>query len=219
MEAYRGGVRAKRILDLLISIAALVLLAPVIAVIAVAIVVTDGRPVLFHQQRSGRDGRPFRLHKFRTMRSLPPSAVTNFDPSTDAVRITRLGALLRASSLDELPSLVNVIRGDMSLVGPRPLPVEYVDRYSPFQRRRLEVPPGITGLAQVRGRNLLTWEDRFALDVEYVDGHSLRGDLRLLADTIRPVLRRQGVSADGEVTMTEFLGAARPEGEAPGSSR
>ncbi|MEZ5409758.1 MAG: sugar transferase [Acidimicrobiales bacterium] len=205
----------KRLVDLVVAATALIALSPVIAVLAVSIRLLDGSPVLFRQLRSGRRGRPFRLYKFRTMRS----ADSNFDPSTDAVRITRLGRMLRSSSLDELPSLVNVILGDMSLVGPRPLPVEYLDRYSPEQRQRLEMRPGITGLAQVRGRNLLNWEDRFALDVEYVKNHSLRGDLRLLADTVRPVLLRQGVSADGEVTMTEFLGSLPPEGEAPGDAR
>lgn len=213
------GVWLKRLFDLVIAMTALIVLAPVIGVLALSIRLMDGSPVLFRQLRSGRHGRPFHLYKFRTMRSGPSTAASNFDPSTDAVRITRFGRMLRSSSLDELPSLVNVILGDMSLVGPRPLPVEYLDRYSPEQRRRLDVRPGITGLAQVAGRNLLTWDERFALDVRYVDNRSFRGDLRLLADTVKPVLRRQGVSADGEVTMTEFLGTPPSRGDTSGETR
>jgi lipopolysaccharide/colanic/teichoic acid biosynthesis glycosyltransferase len=201
---------SKRAFDMAASVAALIVLSPLILAVALAIRIIDGPPVLFHQRRSGRRGAPFNLHKFRTMRSLPSSSPSTFDPSTDAVRLTKLGRWLRGSSLDELPTLLNVARGDMSLVGPRPLPEEYLERYSPDQRRRLEVRPGITGLAQVRGRNLLTWEERFALDVQYVEGRSLLGDLRLIVDTVAPVLRHQGVSAAGEATMTEFLGSPGP---------
>ena len=192
----------KRATDLLAAGAALVVLSPVIAALAIAVRVADGRPLLFTQERNGLAGRPFRLIKFRTM------STESDDPTTDARRITRLGTLLRATSLDELPTLWNVVRGDMSLVGPRPLPVRYLARYTPHQRRRLEVRPGITGLAQVRGRNLLSWEERFDLDVEYIDGWSYRGDLRLLVDTVRSVLRREGVEVEGTVTMPEFWGSA-----------
>lgn len=185
----------------MVSVGALVVLSPVLASVAAAIRLVDGPPVLFTQQRSGQGGRPFTVYKFRTM------STESEDPTTDAQRITRLGARLRAWSLDELPALWTVARGDMSLVGPRPLPVRYLDRYDETQRRRLEVPPGITGLAQVRGRNLLTWEERFALDVHYVDTWSVAGDLRILAATVRAVLRREGVEAEGSVTMPEFRGS------------
>ena len=203
----------KRATDLGASALALVVLSPLMAVIALAILVADGRPVLFRQERSGLGGRPFELLKFRTM------STESDDPTTDAVRITRLGAVLRRTSLDELPTLWCVARGDMSLVGPRPLPVRYLDRYSPEQRRRLEARPGVTGLAQARGRNLLTWNERFRLDVEYIDQWSYRGDLRLLADTVRSVLRREGVEVAGTVTMPEFWGDGDPPTDQPGAGR
>jgi lipopolysaccharide/colanic/teichoic acid biosynthesis glycosyltransferase len=168
--------------------------------------VLDGRPVLFTQRRSGLNGEPFELHKFRSM------STGSDDPTTDAQRITRLGAVLRSTSLDELPTLWDVARGAMSLVGPRPLPERYLDRYTPEQRRRLEVRPGVTGLAQVRGRNLLSWEERFSLDVAYVDTWSFAGDIKLLLETFRSVVRREGIEADGAVTMPEFRGSVDPEG-------
>ena len=195
-----GGRLGKRAFDLVSALGALAVLSPILAIVAVLVLITDGRPVLFRQIRSGRDGRPFILQKFRTM------TTEDDDPSTDAVRITRLGGALRATSLDELPTLWNVVRGDMSIVGPRPLLVRYLDRYSEEQRRRLEVRPGITGLAQVRGRNLLSWDERFALDVRYVDERTFIGDLRLIAETVRSVLRREGVAAEGGATMREFMG-------------
>lgn len=196
----RAGARAaKRLLDVAGSAVALVLTAPVMAAIAVAVRRTMGRPVLFRQQRPGRDGRLFTLVKFRTMRH---------GDGTDAERLTRLGTWLRATSLDELPELWNVLRGDMSLVGPRPLLVQYLGRYSPEQARRHEVRPGLTGLAQIEGRNLLSWEARFERDVAYVDTWTLRGDLRILARTVWAVVTRQGISADGHVTMPEFEDSA-----------
>ena len=191
----------KRAVDAVVAMGALVILAPVLAVIAALIRVIDGRPIFFAQQRSGLQGEPFQLLKFRTM------STESEDPTTDATRITKLGARLRATSLDELPTLWTVARGDMSLVGPRPLPVRYLERYSPVQRRRLEVRPGVTGLAQVKGRNLLSWEDRFDLDVHYVDHRSSRGDLEILVETFRSVLRREGVEVAGTVTMPEFWGS------------
>ncbi|MFI2711461.1 sugar transferase [Micromonospora sp. NPDC018662] len=192
----------KRAIDLVSAVVLLVLLAPVIATVALLVAVGLGRPVLFRQCRTGRHGEPFELVKFRTMR--PP------DPRRglvgDAERLTSLGRWLRSTSLDELPTLWNVLRGDMSLVGPRPLLPEYLPRYSPGQARRHEVRPGITGLAQVRGRNGLSWEAKFDLDVEYVDTRCLRRDLSILAATVRTVLRREGISATGVATAPEFLG-------------
>ena len=194
---------AKRVLDAGVAAAGLVVTAPVQAAVALAVLKVHGRPVLFRQPRPGKDGKVFELVKFRTM--LPPDA----QRVSDADRLTSLGALLRATSLDELPTLWNVLKGDMSLVGPRPLLVQYLERYSPEQARRHEVRPGITGLAQVRGRNNLDWDEKFALDVEYVDNRSLGLDLRILWETVAVVLQRRGISADGHVTMSEFRGAGR----------
>jgi len=177
---------------------------PIQGVVAVLIRRDIGSPALFRQARPGKDGEIFTLVKFRTMRAAAPGEGVE----SDAARLTPLGRRLRASSLDELPTLVNVIRGDMSLVGPRPLLVDYLDRYTHEQARRHEVRPGITGLAQVSGRNALTWEEKFALDVQYVESHSFLGDLRLLWRTIAPVFGRRGISADGEATMSEFRGGS-----------
>jgi sugar transferase EpsL len=195
--------RAKRAMDLLIAVPAFVVLAPVSALVAVLVRWRLGSPILFRQERAGRGAVPIRVPKFRSMtdardelgRLLP-----------DEERLTTFGAVLRSTSLDELPQLWTVIRGDMSLVGPRPLPTSYVDRYSPDQRRRLEARPGITGWAQVRGRNATDWPVRLAHDVWYVDHASLRLDLRILAMTVVIALRREGVAADGHVTMREFMG-------------
>lgn len=196
--SYRG----KRTLDLLVAGPALVLSLPVQAITAVAIRIKLGRPVLFRQARPGLNGEVFEMLKFRTM-LLP-------DPErgllTDADRMTRLGAFLRSTSLDELPTLWNIVRGDLSVVGPRPLLVRYLDRYSPEQARRHEVRPGLTGLAQVNGRNAISWEDKFAYDVQYVDQHSLALDVRIILRTVLQVLRRDGISASGEATMPEFRG-------------
>ena len=180
--------------------AALGLLAclPLLAALALLVRATLGRPVLFRQRRPGLHGRPFALVKFRTMRE---------GAGPDAERLTALGRFLRSTSLDELPELWNVLRGDMSLVGPRPLLMHYLERYTPEQRRRQEVKPGITGWAQVNGRNALTWEERFALDVWYVDHWSLSLDLRILARTVRATLARRGISAPGSATMPEYGGS------------
>ena len=169
---------------------------------ALAVRLSMGSPVLFRHRRAGYRGRPFTLLKFRTMRPGAPG-------EPDDARLTRLGALLRAASLDELPQLWNVLCGDMSLVGPRPLLMEYLARYTPEQARRHDVPPGITGLAQVRGRNAITWEEKFALDVWYVDHASLRLDLYILWRTLVAVVRRSGVSAPGHATMPVFLGSGQ----------
>lgn len=190
----------QRVLDLTLAVPALVLSAPLQAVIAVAVRRNLGAPVLFRQPRPGLHGETFTLLKFRTMRE------KRTESDTDADRLTSFGAFLRSTSLDELPSLWNVLRGDMSVVGPRPLLVSYLDRYTPEQARRHEVRPGMTGLAQVSGRNALSWEEKFELDTWYVDHASLRLDLAIAARTVRQVLRRDGIAAEGSVTMPEFLG-------------
>nr|WP_030499771.1 sugar transferase [Micromonospora purpureochromogenes] len=194
--------RSKRLLDVLAAVVLLVVTAPVVTAVAVLVAVRLGRPVLFRQRRAGRHGALFEVVKFRTMRE--PDDRRGL--VSDADRLTPFGRRLRATSLDELPTLWNVLRGDMSLVGPRPLLPEYLDRYTPTQARRHEVRPGVTGLAQVRGRNELSWEEKFALDVEYVDNRSLRLDLAILVATVRTVLRREGISAAGSATAPEFLG-------------
>lgn len=192
----------KRLVDLVLGVPALVLSLPVQAAVAVAVRMRLGRPVLFRQERPGLHGQPFTMVKYRTM--LEPDPARGL--VTDDQRMTRLGSLLRATSLDELPALLNVVRGEMSLVGPRPLLVQYLDRYTPEQARRHDVRPGLTGLAQVNGRNATTWERRLALDVEYVDNRSTLGDLRIIGRTVATVLTRRGVSAEGTATMSEFRG-------------
>ena len=191
----------KRLLDIVASAVALVVLSPLIAVVAVLVALKLGRPVLFVQERPGRNARPFTMYKFRTMTS-----ATGPDGQLlpDAERLTPFGRLLRSTSLDELPELWNILRGDMSLVGPRPLLMAYLPRYSPHQARRHEVRPGLTGWAQVNGRNATTWDERFELDVWYVDHQSMRLDLRILWRTVQAVVRRDGVSAEGHATMPEF---------------
>jgi sugar transferase EpsL len=194
----------KRVLDVLGASAALVVLSPLLAVVAVLVRARMGPPVLFRQLRPGREGRPFELTKFRTMTDQrgPDGALL-----PDAQRLTALGRFLRRTSIDELPELVNVVRGDMSLVGPRPLLMEYLPRYSPEQARRHEVRPGVTGWTQVNGRNALTWEEKFALDVWYVDHRSTRLDLEILGRTVSQVLGGRGVSAPGHATMEPFRGS------------
>lgn len=193
----------KRILDLMVSIPVLLLSLPIQAAAAVAIRWTMGSPVLFTQTRPGLNGRPFKMRKFRTMHPVNHSKGWTNDSS----RLTRLGTFLRATSVDELPTVWNVVRGEMSLVGPRPLLMSYLDRYSPFQARRMEVLPGLTGLAQVNGRNAQTWDERFGWDILYVDTASLKTDCEILLKTILTVLRRDGISAEGEATMPEFKGS------------
>ncbi|MDF2559426.1 MAG: UDP-galactose phosphate transferase [Microbacterium sp.] len=190
----------KRGLDIVVSAIALVLLSPIIVATAVLVAVRLGRPVVFAQERPGKDGRIFTLYKFRSMRSVDESRGW----VTDADRLTPFGVRLRSTSLDELPSLWNVLRGDMSIVGPRPLLVEYLKRYTPEQARRHEVRPGITGLAQVTGRNAISWESKFRQDVRYVDRRSVGLDLRIVLATIGSVLKRDGISAEGHVTMSKF---------------
>lgn len=205
-RAYPG---AKRIVDVLVSGSALLVTAPLMGAVAVAVRRDLGSPVLFRQVRPGRAGQPFKLVKFRTMRTF-----SHFDgPDTDAERLTTFGRWLRSTSLDELPTLWNVLRGDMSLVGPRPLLMEYLDRYTPEQFRRHDVRPGVTGLAQVRGRNALSWEAKFAADVEYVDTVGPVLDARIVLATLRTVLRREGICAPGTATMHLFTGIQQvPDG-------
>lgn len=196
---------AKRALDLAVGSAALVATAPIMAAAGVAVAATMGRPVLFRQRRAGEGGAPFDILKFRTMRDSDPSQQS---PETDAARLTKVGAFLRSTSIDELPTLINVVRGDMSLVGPRPLYLKYNERYSAEQRKRLDVKPGVTGLAQVRGRNAIGWDEKFAYDVQYVERADLLMDLMILAETAISVLKREGIAAEGHVSMPEFMGEA-----------
>jgi len=196
----------KRVLDLTMSSVGLVLLAPLLLFIALLVRVTMGSPVLFRQQRPGLHGRAFTLLKFRTM-SNARDAQGKLLP--DAQRLTRFGRFLRSTSLDELPELFNVLRGEMSLVGPRPLLMRYLARYSPEQARRHQVKPGITGWAQVNGRNALTWEQKFELDVWYVDRCSLWLDLKIILRTIWQILRGEGINQPGHATMEEFMGARK----------
>jgi lipopolysaccharide/colanic/teichoic acid biosynthesis glycosyltransferase len=204
----------KRALDLLLTTLMAVLLAPIMAVAAMFVLFGLGRPVLFRQRRPGKGGRPFELLKFRTMREATDDTRR---PLPDAERLTAFGKFLRRTSLDELPELWNVLRGDMSLVGPRPLLMEYLPLYSPEQARRHEVRPGVTGLAQVSGRNALTWEGKFRLDVQYVEHYSLTLDMKLLLQTVRAVVTARGVSAEGSATMPAFTGTVSRE-EGPGGN-
>lgn len=198
----------KRCLDLLASFVALLLLSPAFLVVAVLIRTRLGSPVIFRQIRPGLNGRPFTMYKFRTMLDARDKA-GNLLP--DEHRLTRFGRLLRSTSLDELPELFNVLIGDMSLVGPRPLLMEYLKRYSPRQARRHEVKPGITGWAQINGRNALSWEDKFDLDVWYVDHWSVWLDIKVLGLTVWKVVRREGISAEGHSTAPAFMGTPKNE--------
>ncbi len=194
----------KRLFDLCSSSIALLVFAPLLLLIAWQIRRKLGSPVLFHQTRPGLHGQPFKMVKFRTMRD-----AVGLDGKSlpDAERMTSFGNFLRSASLDELPELWNVLKGEMSLVGPRPLLIEYLPLYSPEQARRHEVRPGVTGWAQVNGRNALSWEDKFKLDVCYVDNQSFWLDLKIIFLTIKKVVVREGISAAGEVTMTKFTGS------------
>lgn len=200
----------KRLFDILASAVALLLLFPVILVVAALIHRKLGAPVLFRQVRPGKDGKPFQMIKFRTMLD---AVDAQGNPLPDSERMTPFGQFLRASSLDELPGLWNVLKGDMSLVGPRPLLMEYLPLYSKEQYRRHNVRPGVTGWAQVNGRNAISWEDKFKLDVWYVDNRSFWLDLKILFLTVRKVLVRDGISGEGEVTMSRFTGSDQKEAD------
>lgn len=205
-ERAARGYRGKRVFDLAVAVPASVLLAPVMAVVACLVRARLGSPVLFRQQRPGLHGRPFTLYKFRSMTAERDSAG---ELLPDAQRMTRFGRLLRATSLDELPELFNVLRGEMSIVGPRPLLMEYLDRYAAEQARRHEVKPGMTGWTQVMGRNALDWETKFERDVWYVDHQSLWVDLEIVLRTTCSLLRRSGISYEDHATMPKFDGISR----------
>lgn len=201
MTLYRKGI--KRLLDIVISAAALLVLSPLLLVVALLVRIKLGSPVIFKQPRPGRHGKIFTLYKFRTMLD---AVDTSGEPLADEKRLTSFGKLLRSTSLDELPELWNILRGDMSIVGPRPLRVEYLPLYSKEQARRHEVLPGLTGLAQVSGRNSIDWPTRFKLDIEYVDTLSLKLDGTIVLRTIAAVLKRSDVSSDSHATMEPFQG-------------
>ena len=193
----------KRILDLCLTLPAVIVLSPVIGLVALSVWIGLGSPVIFGQKRPGLHAKIFTIYKFRTMKDLRDA---NGKLLPDAERLTGLGKFLRSASLDELPELFNVLHGEMSLVGPRPLLISYLDRYSAEQSRRHNVLPGITGWAQVNGRNALSWEDKFKLDVWYVDHWSLGLDIKILFKTISKVFRREAINAPGQATSAEFLG-------------
>jgi sugar transferase EpsL len=197
-----------RLLDLTLGLPAMVAIGPLTLLIAILVCVKLGSPILFRQFRPGRNGKSFTLLKFRTMKD---ECDDRGNPLPDELRMTPLGKFLRETSLDELPGVFNVLKGDMSLVGPRPLLPQYMDRYTPEQARRHEVRPGITGWAQVNGRNAITWEEKFQLDGWYVDNQSLWLDLKILAMTAWKVLRGEGITAPGEATMPEFMGTPSSE--------
>ena len=196
----------KRVFDIFVSFLALMVLFPILILITVFIAIYQGRPALFRQRRPGKSGELFEMLKFRTMRE---ELGANGAPLPDKERMTKIGKLLRSTSLDELPEFWNVLKGDMSLVGPRPLLIEYLPLYSSEQARRHEVQPGITGWAQVNGRNALSWEEKFDLDVWYVDHQSMWLDIKILLMTVRKVLLRDGISQSGETTMSKFTGSEK----------
>ena len=194
----------KRVFDIFASAAALIMLFPLLVVLAVLVRLKLGYPIFFCQQRPGRHGKPFRMMKFRTM-----TDARDRDGSLlpDAERLTSFGRFLRSTSLDELPEFLNVLKGDMSLVGPRPLLMRYLERYTPEQMRRHEVRPGITGWAQVNGRNALSWDEKFALDVWYVDHQSFWLDIKIMFRTVVKIFKREGIAQPGQATMEEFYGS------------
>lgn len=193
----------KRPQDFLCALFAIIVLSPVMLFTAILVRIKLGSPILFTQDRPGKDGKIFRLYKFRTM--LPPKSGV-IDPAQDVARLTPFGKKLRSTSLDELPELFNILKGDMSVVGPRPLLVQYLSRYNAHQARRHEVRPGFTGLAQVHGRNAISWEDKFDWDIKYVDKITFFGDWKIIFETIRTVLKKEGISSQNSSTMEEFMG-------------
>ena len=195
----------KRPQDFLCALLATIVLSPILLITAILVRLKLGSPVLFTQERPGKDGKIFKLYKFRTML---PAKEGQTGPEYDAQRLTPFGKKLRSTSLDELPELFNILKGDMSVVGPRPLLVQYLPRYNSHQARRHEVRPGFTGLAQVHGRNAISWEEKFDWDVKYVDHITFFGDWKIIFETVRTVLKREGISGGESVTMTEFMGSA-----------
>lgn len=200
--------KVKRVLDFTLAGVGLIVASPLLLCVGACVAFGLGRPVIFSQDRPGKDGEVFRLIKFRSMRNVDEGRGL----VSDAQRLTRFGRLLRSTSLDELPTLVNVLTGDMSLIGPRPLLVQYLPLYTPEQARRHDVRPGVTGLAQASGRNGLSWPEKFALDINYVENRSLLLDLRIIGMTITSVLQRDGIEAEGHATVPEFLGSSPREG-------
>ncbi|MFQ9065332.1 MAG: sugar transferase [Eubacterium sp.] len=198
----------KRILDIISSLLAIIILSPLLAVTAVLVKTKLGSPVLFKQERPGKDEKIFTLMKFRTMTD---ERDENGELLPDEVRLTKFGKFLRSTSIDELPELFNILKGDMSVIGPRPLLVEYIPRYNEHQHRRHEVRPGLSGWAQVNGRNSISWEEKFDLDVEYVDNYSLSKDINILFMTVMSVIKRDGINSDNDVTMEEFMGSFNVE--------
>ena len=204
MARLHGVPPRKRLFDLALTVPGMILISPLLVIVAALCWLLQGRPILFRQLRPGHRAMPFTLYKFRTMAG---GSTQEPDSVSDADRLTPFGSFLRSFSLDELPELINVLRGEMSLVGPRPLLMQYLERYTPEQARRHEVLPGITGWTQVNGRNAISWEQKFRLDVWYVDHWSLGLDLRILLLTIWKVLRREGISQPGQATAEEFKGS------------
>jgi lipopolysaccharide/colanic/teichoic acid biosynthesis glycosyltransferase len=198
---------SKRAFDLFFAALFLLILSPILAVLAILVLIFHGRPLLFRQQRPGYKGRPFFIYKFRTMTD---RRARDGNLLPDAERLTPLGRFLRSLSLDELPELLNILRGDMSLVGPRPLLMEYLPRYSAEQMRRHDAVPGLTGWAQINGRNALTWQDKFKLDVWYVDNWSFWLDIKIIFMTLWKVLTREGISQEGQATTEYFMGNDEP---------
>lgn len=196
--------RIKRCLDIVLSLCGIIVLSPVLLVLFILVRVKLGSPVLFKQERPGKGEKIFTLCKFRTMTDARDE---KGELLPDEVRLTKFGRLLRATSLDELPELFNILKGDMSVIGPRPLLVRYLPRYNSFQQRRHEVRPGLTGLAQVNGRNALTWEEKFEYDVRYVDNLTFAMDVRIFFATVRAVLKHEGINSETSATMEEFMGS------------
>ena len=198
----------KRILDIISSLLAIIILSPLLAVTAVLVKTKLGSPVLFKQERPGKDEKIFTLMKFRTMTD---ECDENGELLPDEVRLTKFGKFLRSTSIDELPELFNILKGDMSVIGPRPLLVEYIPRYNEHQHRRHEVRPGLSGWAQVNGRNTVSWEDKFDMDVHYVDNYSFAMDVKILFMTVLNVLKKEGISSETSATMEVFMGTSEKE--------